>query len=90
MLPLLQAHEVNPHATLITLFMNAIRECMTGEERIAECYKAMTTGSGVAIRAWYIPGEPSSPESNDPLKIKRSFALDLVISIDAFNRAFDR
>lgn len=33
MVPLLETREKNPHATLITLFMNAVEEFSTDEER---------------------------------------------------------
>lgn len=34
MVPLLQTPEQNPHATLITLFMNAVEETMTLQDRL--------------------------------------------------------
>ena len=36
--PLLQAPLINPHATLITLFRNAIRETMTMQDRVIDMY----------------------------------------------------
>ncbi|KAL7939876.1 glycosyl hydrolase family 76 domain-containing protein [Trichoderma chlorosporum] len=36
--PLLQAPLINPHATLITLFRNAIRETMTMQDRVMDMY----------------------------------------------------
>ena len=84
MVPLLQEHLVNPHATLITLFMNAVDENMTDEDRIAD----RTADSPTTKRlVKYLPprGVPTTP--SDPRIIKFSFARDNVATYD---HIFDR
>jgi hypothetical protein len=41
MTPLLQSPAINPHATLITLFMNVVEEEMTDEDRISNTLSRM-------------------------------------------------
>ena len=42
MVPLLQGPHVNPHTTLITLFMNAVDENMTNQNRITQAKDILT------------------------------------------------
>jgi hypothetical protein len=74
----------NPHATLITLFMNAVAEVSTVQDQIHD----MTPNSQTTKKLLkYLPpkGKPSSPY--DPVLIKFSLGLDLVTT---YNHIFDR
>lgn len=83
MIPLLQNSLVNPHATLITLFMNAVDENMTIQEERANVNHSPTTTRLMR----YLPpsGLPSGPY--DPVIIKFCCARDCVATYD---RIFDR
>lgn len=84
MVPLLQGPLINPHATLITLFMNAVDENMTDQDRVAD----LTPHSPTTKRLLkYLPpkGMPTNP--SDPEIIKFSFARDNVATYD---HIFDR
>jgi hypothetical protein len=84
MVPLLQEPLINPHATLITLFMNAVDENITDQDRIAD----MNLHSPTTKRLFeYLPpkGRPNNP--SDPEIIKFSFAQDNVATYD---HIFDR
>lgn len=81
MTPLLEDPRSNPHATLITLFMNAIEENMTDYDRIS----AMSTSSQRLLK--YLPLMQPISGGNDPDVIKRLFAVDFVT---AYDHIFDR
>jgi hypothetical protein len=84
MVPLLQGPLINPHATLITLFMNAVDENITDQDQISD----MTPHSPTTKRLLkYLPpkGMPTNPF--DPELIKISFARDNVATYD---HIFDR
>lgn len=84
MVPLLQTHLQNPHASLITLFMNAVDQTLTDQDKIRD----LTTNSPVARRLLkYVPfkGMPTSPY--DPALIKFNLARDYVTTYD---HIFDR
>ncbi|KAJ6014888.1 hypothetical protein N7540_009479 [Penicillium herquei] len=79
MVPLLQPPLRNPHATLISLFMNAIEETMTDEDRIRE---AQRNSPATKKLLKYLP--PNRPLSSryDPALIKFNFSRDLVTNYD--------
>ncbi|RLL98932.1 hypothetical protein CFD26_107683 [Aspergillus turcosus] len=84
MVPLLQTPLENPHATLITLFMNAVDETLTDEDKI----QGMTAHSPITKRLLkYLPpqGRPTSPYA--PELIKLNLGRDLVRTYD---HIFDR
>jgi hypothetical protein len=84
MVPLLQGPLINPHATLITLFMNAVDENITDQDRIAD----MTPHSPTTKRLLkYLPpnGMPVNPSG--PEIIKFSYARD---NIATYDHIFDR
>lgn len=84
MIPLLQNKVDNPHATLITLFMNAVDETMTDEDRIQD----MTQNSTSSRRLLqYLPPSGSLVSKYDPKLIKFNMGRDLVTEYDyVFNR----
>ncbi|KAF5664362.1 hypothetical protein FHETE_7119 [Fusarium heterosporum] len=84
MSPLLQAPSVNPHATLITLFMNLVDESMTKQDQMAEA----TMGSLSTKRLLqFIPPERPPTSHHDPDIIKFAYARDFVRNYD---HIFDR
>ncbi|KFY28454.1 hypothetical protein V493_02929 [Pseudogymnoascus sp. VKM F-4281 (FW-2241)] len=81
MVPLLQKPLVNPHATLITLFMNAVDERMTNQDRVA----GITPHSQETKRLLkYLPPTDKGMMTNtvSPEVIKFSLARDLVGTYD--------
>jgi hypothetical protein len=84
MVPLLQGPLTNPHATLITLFMNAIDENMTNQDRMTQAKHIPTATRFLK----YLPpkGVPFN-NPHDPEVIKFSFARDNVATYD---HIFDR
>lgn len=84
MMPLLQGPPINPHATLITLFMNAVDENITDQDRIAD----MTPHSPTTERLLkYLPPKGMLTNPSDPQLIKFVFAQDNVATYD---HIFDR
>ncbi|KAK4237717.1 hypothetical protein C8A03DRAFT_44438 [Achaetomium macrosporum] len=84
MVPLLQSPLANPHATLITLFMNAVDENMTDADRIAD----MARHSPATKRLLkYLPLKGMPNSQSDPELIKFIFARDSVATHD---HIFDR
>lgn len=86
MVPLLQGPLVNPHATLITLFMNAVDDNITDQDKRAD----MTSQSLTTERLLkYLPpkGIMAMPNPSDPELIKLSYARAYVASYD---HIFDR
>lgn len=79
MMPLLQIPLINPHATLITLFMNAVDEHLTEQDRIADITPQILTTKRLFQ---YLPpkGMPMNPF--DPESIKISFAQHTVATYD--------
>jgi hypothetical protein len=78
--PLLQRHTTNPHATLITLFMNAI------EEEFEHCGDAENTQIVVQELtriAKYLPYRPNL-DRYDPYSVKMLFATPLVRDADRY------
>lgn len=81
MVPLLQAPHINPHATLITLFMNAVEEITTDRDRKA----SMTLASKRLLKYLPIKARPTNPSGPDIIKF--TYALDQVATYD---HVFDR
>jgi hypothetical protein len=79
MVPLLQTPEQNPHATLITLFMNAVEEAMTLEDRL----QGMASDSR-ALRDLreYLPLKEKLASRYDPVLMKVQYAQELVTRYD--------
>nr|RBQ98979.1 hypothetical protein FVER53263_03286 [Fusarium verticillioides] len=83
MAPLLRSSTANPHATLITRFMNAIQENMTSEDRLG----MDKLDEVVEALEGYLP-EPSLPTTTwDLVVIKYIHASDLVRT---FDHVFDK
>ncbi|TLS25104.1 hypothetical protein PpBr36_06923 [Pyricularia pennisetigena] len=83
MAPLLQDPATNPHATLITLFMNAVDENRTEEDHIAEAKNSHSTQRLLK----YLPPNRPLLGKCDPHLVKFISARDLVTSYDQY---FDR
>lgn len=83
MVPLLQGPLVNPHATLITLFMNAVDENLTDQDRMADMMDEPMTSRLLK----YLPPKTRAVNTSSPEVIKLSFARDIVAH---FDRIFDR
>jgi hypothetical protein len=87
MVPLLEDPRTNPHATLITLFMNAVDENLTQQDKMA----SMTPQSVTTKRLLkYLPrkaGQGALVNASDPAVIKFSCARD---SVDTYDHVFDR
>jgi hypothetical protein len=84
MVPLLQGPLINPHATLITLFMNAVEESITKQDRISN----LTLHDPTTKRLLqYLPRKGMPVSSFDPEIIKFSYARDYVTT---FDHIFDR
>lgn len=85
MSPLLQDPSVNPHATLITLFMNVVDENMTVQDQINDA-KAMESQSTKRLLKFIPPSHPPTSH-HDPDIIKFTYARDFVSTYD---HIFDR
>ncbi|KAK3324964.1 hypothetical protein B0H66DRAFT_511247 [Apodospora peruviana] len=86
MIPLLRNPIANPHATLITLFMNAVDECLTDSEKNS----LMDPGGPTMDRLFkYLPPQQwrGPPTKNSPDSIKFVYANDLVAT---YEKVFDR
>lgn len=85
MMPLLQDPLINPHATLITLFMNVVDENITDQDRMADATSHSPTTKRLLK---YLPLKGMAPINvSDPRVIKLSFARDNVATYD---NIFDR
>ncbi|KAL2128172.1 hypothetical protein VTI74DRAFT_9548 [Chaetomium olivicolor] len=73
--PLLQGPLVNPHATLITLFMNAVDENTTDEDRIADLAPHSSTMERLLK---YLPRKGMPASQFDPELMKLYFSCDIV------------
>ncbi|KAH6605282.1 hypothetical protein Trco_006989, partial [Trichoderma cornu-damae] len=80
MVPLLQTPLVNKHATLITLFMNAIIETMTEKDK-------KPNGQAVRRLLQYLPQRRVPISAYDPDELKLSFAIGKVLT---YNHVLDR
>jgi hypothetical protein len=78
--PLLQEPAVNPHATLITLFINAVEEEFrnSGEE-----YDMKIMRRELSLVSKYLPHRPNL-NMNDPYILKFSFAKPLVRDVERY------
>ena len=89
MVPLLQRPLINPYATLIILFMNAVEENITNEDRIAD----LTPYSPTTKRLLkYLPPKGMHPNGvhsslSNPEVVRFSLARD---SVTTFDHIFDR
>jgi hypothetical protein len=79
MSPLLQAPDINPHATLITLLMNVVDENMTDQDQIADA--TMHSPSTKRLLKFLPPSHPPTSRY-DPDIIKFSYARDFVRTYD--------
>ncbi|KAF5026431.1 hypothetical protein F66182_1496 [Fusarium sp. NRRL 66182] len=84
MSPLLQAPNNNPHATLITLFMNLVDENMTEQDQRADA--TMQSPSTKRLLKFLPPNHPPTSR-HDPDIIKFTYARDYVRT---FDHIFDR
>ena len=86
---LLQEPHINPHATLVTLCMNAVDDNMTDEDRMANMTPHSTTTKRLSK---YLPRQEMhlngmNPNLPNPEFIKFAFARD---SVATFDHIFDR
>jgi hypothetical protein len=84
MMPLLQGPLINPNATLITLFINAVDENITDQDRIADITQHSPTTKRLLK---YLPPEGGPTNPFDPKIIKFSYARD---SVATYDHIFDR
>jgi hypothetical protein len=84
MAPLLRNPAVNPHATLVTLFMNAVDKDFTDRDRVVE---ATENSQSTDTLIKYIQPTRSLTSEYDPALVKFSLARDCVTPYD---RCFDR
>ncbi|KKK20834.1 hypothetical protein ARAM_004716 [Aspergillus rambellii] len=84
MVPLLETPLDNPHATLITLFMNAVEETLTGQDKIH-----ILTADRIAKERLlkYLPPKPGLAFKYSPWILKLTAGQDLVTTYD---HIFDR
>ncbi|KAJ1328217.1 hypothetical protein MN608_07553 [Microdochium nivale] len=82
--PLLQSHAINPHATLITLFMNAVDENRNEQDQILEVSPSSLT---IKTLTKYMPPTRRLANNNDPDIFKFTSAMGYVTNHDRyFNR----
>ena len=84
MVPMLQTPLVNKHATLVTLFMNAVDETMTDDDKMSDLN---TNNSATKRLVQYLPPKGAPTSTYAPEIIKFSFARDLV---STYYHIFDR
>ncbi|ETN45854.1 uncharacterized protein HMPREF1541_00035 [Cyphellophora europaea CBS 101466] len=83
--PLLQPRHQNPHATLITLFLNAVMEVVKmGDER--------DSAAGIANLSGYLPFPQllPAPSSNDPFLLRLWDARSLVLEATKYFEQYER
>ena len=79
MVPFLQLPVNNPHATLVTLFMNAVPMILEAEGGILQ----VGAGSNEAKRLLkYMPSKPTSPR--DPNLFKFMEGMEIITNYDRF------
>lgn len=84
MIPLLQTPAQNPHATMITLFMNAVEETLTDEDRM----QGLTLHSRATRDLLnYLPPNGTRNSKYDPALIKFNVGRELV---GTYDHIFDR
>ncbi|KAK7987452.1 hypothetical protein PG989_007767 [Apiospora arundinis] len=80
----IETPRANKHATLLTLFMNAVDETITDQDKLSE----MTPNSPVTkLLLKYLPPKRSRTSPYDPEIVKFSLARDIISTYDRF---FDR
>lgn len=85
-LPLLQTPLENPHATLITLFMNAVDETLTDQDKLRDMTSNLSTSK--RLFEYLSPkGGPRPASPYDPLFIKSNLGWDI---LTAYDHTFDR
>ena len=84
MAPLLEAPRVNQHATLITLFMNAVEESITEKERYASIKPNSETTRALAQ---YLPVKAQLSSRYDPQLVISLCAREIIGKYDS---PFDR
>jgi hypothetical protein len=78
-MPMLQTPLANKHATLVTLFMNAVDETITEQDKLSD----MTTNSPAMKRLLkYLPPRGTPTTDFAPEIIKFSLARDAVSTYD--------
>ncbi|RBA21223.1 hypothetical protein FPRO05_07537 [Fusarium proliferatum] len=87
MAPLLRSPTVNPHATLITRFMDAIQENMTSEDRVGPTPGSDKHEEMVALLDGYFPETALPTTTWDAIIVKFVLASDL---IRTFDHIFDK
>lgn len=75
--PRLRSREDNPHATLVTLFLNAVQEVTSKMDEYQEMFKEMKKVSA------YLP-QTAPPSSNDAGFLWASAAVCMVRDVDKF------
>jgi hypothetical protein len=84
MVPLLQTPLENPHATLITLFMNAVDETLTDQDRLHDLTAHSPTTKSLLK---YLPPKGRPTSIYDPELVKFDLGRDLITTYD---HIFDR
>ncbi|KAH7480252.1 hypothetical protein FOMA001_g8824 [Fusarium oxysporum f. sp. matthiolae] len=82
MAPLLRAPSINPHATLITLFMNMVEEYSTNEDKV----KSVKTSSERVFK--YLPPQRPIRGGNDPFITMVAYAHGHVQKYDHILKRF--
>ncbi|KAG4287362.1 hypothetical protein FPRO06_05014 [Fusarium proliferatum] len=80
--PLLRSPTVNPHATLITRFMDAVQENMTSEDRVGPTPGSDKHEEMVALLDGYFPETALPTTTWDAIIVKFVLATDLVRTFD--------
>lgn len=84
MVPLLQNPPENPHATLMTLFINAVEETLINQDEQRDLIPDPRTTKRLIE---YLPPKGRQPSPYDPELIKFNPGRDLVTTYDhIFNR----
>ncbi|KAK2757688.1 hypothetical protein FQN54_004657 [Arachnomyces sp. PD_36] len=79
MVPLLQAPLQNPHATLVTLFMNAVEETLTEEDKIRDMHRDSSVSKRLRE---YLPLKRMPTSPYDPAMVKLLVGIELVKNYD--------
>lgn len=83
MVPLLQSPLENPHATLILLFLNAVDENLSDQDKL----DSLTEQNAVQRLSKYLPPKRRLISPHDPEFAQFYLGLDLVTN---FDNIFDR
>jgi hypothetical protein len=85
MMNLLREPHINPHATLVTLFMNAVDETRTEQDQISEI--SLDSASSKRLVKYLPPRSIPNTSTHHPELIKFSYARD---HVGSFDHIFDR